>query len=329
MKTVVAGQEQVVRLLPMSECIAAMEEMFKHLAMGRAKIEKRFVIPIPNVRGVLALMPVFDMSTTAAKIMTIYPANSETRFETHQGAVLLFSKENGSLLAVIDSTSITSIRTAAVSAVATSVLARSDATNLAILGSGAQAASHLQAMALVRKISSVKIWSRNFKHARSLVQKSEIPNATAVEDAEEAVKEADIICTTTSSTLPILQGKWIQEGTHINAIGSFTKDARELDSEAVKKSVLFVDSRESVTGEVGDFLIPKSEGLISDSHIRGELSDVIVGRVDGRTEERQITLFKSVGLSTEDLAAAQLVYVKALSSPKDMLMEFGKERDLH
>ena len=328
MKIVVAGHEQVLRLLPMSECIAVMEEMFKHLATGEAKIEKRYLIQIPNGSAVLAVMPAFDMSATAAKIMTIYPENSDMHFETHQGAVLLFGPENGRLLAVIDSTSITSIRTAAVSAVATSFLARSDASNLAILGSGAQAASHLQAIPLVRKISSVKIWSRNFKHAISLAQKSETPNVKAVENPEEAVKDADIICTTTSSKLPILEGKWIQEGAHINAIGAYTRDARELDSEAVKRSVLFVDSRESAITEVGDFLIPKLEGVISDSHIKGELCDVVDGKVNGRTNAKQITLFKSVGLSTEDLAAAQIVYSKALSNPEEMSLEFAKERDL-
>jgi ornithine cyclodeaminase len=328
MKIVLAGHEQVTKLLSMNECIQAMEEMFRDGAMGKTKLEKRSIAQIPYAEGVLMMMPAFHKSATSAKIMTIYPANSGTRYETHQGAILLFDVEHGRLLAIVDSTSITSMRTAAVSAVATKALARTDASKLAILGSGALAASHLSAIPLVREIEEIRVWSRNLEHAKSLVQRSGMRNIRCVDTAREAVEDSDIICTVTSSTQPILEGKWIRKGSHINAVGAYTPGSRELDSEAVKRSLMFVDNRESAYVEAGDFLIPRSEGVVSDSHIVGELGEVLVEKVSGRTEEGQITLFKSLGLATEDLAAAKKVYTKALLET-NVWFDFAKERDIN
>jgi ornithine cyclodeaminase/alanine dehydrogenase-like protein (mu-crystallin family) len=329
MKILVAGHRDVEQLLSMQDCIRAMEEMFIDLTEGRAQLPVRSITQIPRQRrSVLAVMPAFKETGIGAKVMTIYPENSATRFETHQGAVLLFDSASGALLAVVDSTSVTSIRTAAVSALATRLLARVDSANLAILGSGAQAYTHLKAIPLVRNIKASKIWSRNFERAKSLSQRFPKQRVTAVETAKEAVEDADIICTTTSSTTPILLGRWIKKGTHINAIGAFTKTSRELDSEAVRKSLLFVDRVESARAESGDYLIPKSQGLIRDSHIRGELGDLVSGKVKGRTNKKQITLFKSLGLATEDLAAAEVIYSRAMKARKGKWVEFGKQRDV-
>jgi ornithine cyclodeaminase/alanine dehydrogenase-like protein (mu-crystallin family) len=329
MKILVAGHRGVEQLLSLQDCIRAMEKMFVDLAKGKARVPLRVIIQVPaQKRSVFAMMPAFNEAGIGAKVMTIYPENAATRFETHQGAVLLFDSASGGLLAVFDSASITSIRTAAVSALATRLLARADSTNLAILGSGAQAFAHLNAIPLVRNITATKIWSRNFEHAKSLSRRFRRQRVTAVETAREAVKDADIICTATSSTSPVLMGGWIKEGAHINAIGAFTKNSRELDSEAVRRSLLFVDSRESARVEAGDYLIPKSEGLIRDSHIRGDLGDLVTGKVKGRTNRTQITLFKSVGLATEDLAAAEIIYSTALKASKGKWVEFGKERDV-
>ncbi len=313
----------------MSECIRAMERMFIGLAQGKARIQKRSIIQIPRTNGSLAIMPAIGKSAASAKVMTIYPQNAGTRFETHQGVVLLFDSKKGRLLAVLDSTSVTAIRTAAVSAVATKLLSKRDSSRLAILGSGAQASAHLRAIPLVRNIDRIKVWSRNFEHAKSLVRRTQKDSVVAVKTVEEAVSDTDIICTVTSSTKPILKGRWIKQGAHINAVGAYTRNSRELDSEAVKKSVSFVDSRESANFEAGDFLIPKSQGIIRGSHIRGELGDLLTGKVRGRTNDRQITLFKSLGLATEDLAAAEKIYSKASTLPGSIWVQFGKERSVY
>ncbi|MHB2035359.1 MAG: ornithine cyclodeaminase family protein [Nitrososphaerales archaeon] len=325
MKTLVLNREEIEKLLPMSECIEIIEEMFKDLALGKGTLPQRSILPLPNGKGAIALMPGFLDNVVGAKIMTLFSGNVETQYETHQGAVLLFDSENGSLLGIMDSTSITGMRTAAASAVATKTLAREDSTNLAILGSGFQAASHLVAMQLVRKITSVKVWSRNYEHAKEFSRMFDQVEIEPVISVKEAVETADIICTTTRSSQPVLNGEWIREGAHINAVGAYAPSSRELDSEALLRSLLFVDKREAALSEAGDFLIPKREGVITDTHIRGELGDVLLGKIQGRTGDSQITLFKSLGLATEDMAVARGLYQRALSRSIGSWIDLGEK----
>jgi ornithine cyclodeaminase len=316
----------------MEECLGVIEETFKTLARGDALQPLRQIMWLPDKKGVLALMPSYlgHPRTTGAKIITVFPGNLTTRYESHQGAVLVFESETGRLLAVVDASSVTAIRTAAVSAVATKALARGDASDLAILGSGRQASMHLDAMKTVREIKRVRVWSRNPDHAKNFAKRESKHHELPIEahgSAQEAVAGCHIVCTTTAATSPILLGKWLEPGMHVNAIGASTPPFRELDSEAVVRSRLFVDRRESTLNESEDFLIPKREGLIGDDHIRGELGEVLLGKIAGRTSDDEITLFKSLGLAVEDLASAYYIYNKADTTRAGTRVEFSAERE--
>jgi ornithine cyclodeaminase len=198
--------------------------------------------------------------------------------------------------------------------VATRILARKDATTLGILGTGVQARTHLEAMLLARDVRQVRVFSRSEANRRRFARDESERHGIEVvvaDSAREAVEGADIVCTTTSSPDPVLFGEWLAPGTHINAVGSSTPTARELDTQAVVRSRMFVDRRESAFHEAGDFLIPRNEGAVSEAHVLGEIGEVILGGVRGRDTENDITLFKSLGLAVEDLAAADLVYRRA------------------
>jgi ornithine cyclodeaminase len=243
--------------------------------------------------------------------------------------VLLFEVERGQLVAIMDATAITAIRTAAVSGVATRALAREDAEDLAILGAGAQALTHLEAMCLARPIRRVRVWSRSSERARRFVIQAldlcDIP-VDAAGSPSEAVAGASIVCTVTAAREPVLLGEWLEQGTHVNAVGASLPTARELDSEAVRRSRLYVDRRESALNEAGDFLIPKREGRITDGHIVGELGDLLLGRIPGRRSPDEITVFKSLGLAVEDVAAAHLVHAKAIAKRVGTRVELSGEK---
>ena len=239
---------------------------------------------------------------------------------------MLFETKNGRLLAMMDASKITAIRTAAVSGAATRILARDDASELAILGSGVQANTHLEAMQVARKLSGVRVWSQHFDHAQKFADQASATGTISVQafdTVKEAVDGADIICTVTSATEPVLYGDWISPGTHINAVGSSVAFARELDTAAVVNSKLFVDRKESTLNEAGDFLYPKKEGAIDDSHIRGEIGDILLEKIGGRASPEEITLFKSLGLAAEDVASAHHIYQKLLKQNEGMWVEFG------
>jgi ornithine cyclodeaminase len=227
---------------------------------------------------------------------------------------MLFNPANGSPEAILDAISITAIRTAAVSGAATRVMAREDAGDLAILGSGVQARTHLEAMACVRRLRRVRVWSRQPERARAFADWARQTGKQRVEPVDRvarAVEGADLICTVTASPTPVLEGGWISPGAHLNVVGSSVASTREIDSAAMARGRLIVDRVESAMQEAGDFLIARDEGAIGDDHIKGELGDVLAGRVPGRTGQEEITIFKSLGLAIEDLAAAELVVRKA------------------
>ena len=331
MKMVIVNQRQVAQLLPMNECIKAMEEVLAGLARGECQLPLRQIMWLPQRIGALGLMPSYWQSAgvIGLKAVSFFPGNEGSELDTHQGVVLLFDAKCGRLLATIDATSITAIRTAAVSGVATRLLAREESVELAILGSGVQARMHLRAMLLCRSIARVKVFSKTPSRAELFATKASERHSIPVEAAPscaEAVHNADIICTTTSAKEPVLRGEWLKPGTHINAIGSSVALARELDGLAVQKSRLYVDRRESALNEAGDFLLAKEEGLIGDDHIIGEVGELLIGAVTGRVSPTDITLFKSVGLAVEDLAAALHVYNKAIDSHVGTTVEFGGDR---
>ncbi|HEX4683818.1 MAG TPA: ornithine cyclodeaminase family protein [Gemmatimonadaceae bacterium] len=310
----IIDQGTVERLLPMATCIGLMRSTLSALARGETILPLRTILVIPD--GAFAVMPAYLASppTIGAKIITVFPKNHGTAFDSHQGAVLLFDADNGSLAAIMDATSVTTIRTAAVSGVATEVLARDDATSLAILGAGVQGHSHLEAMCAVRPLKTLRVWSRSSEHAERLADVARDRfglQATVTRTAEEAVRRSDIVCTTTSATEPILLGEWLSPGTHVNAVGASQPHAREIDTRAVVRSRLYADRRESALKEPGDILIPLQDGEITPDHIVGEVGEVLIGRAPARAGRDEITLFKSLGLAIEDLASASHVFAEA------------------
>jgi ornithine cyclodeaminase len=265
-------------------------------------------------------------ASLGAKIITVFPGNDATPYDSHIGVVLLFEAENGRLLAIADASSITAIRTAAVSGLATRLLANPDAGDLALLGAGVLALPHMDAMCSVRPIRRVRVWSRSAQRANDFARRARARHDTEVvvcESTNDAAEGADIICTITASRTPVLSGSWIAPGAHVNAVGASIRSARELDTAAVRTARLFVDRRESAMSEAGDFLIPRSEGAIDDTHIRGEIGELLRGSVAGRTARDDITLFKSLGLAVEDVAAVRHVYEKARAAGAGTPVAFG------
>jgi ornithine cyclodeaminase len=328
----ILNQADVARLLPMGECIEAMVRALVALAQGQAQLPLRTVLRLPEGKGFFGVMPGELRSPLAlgAKIISVFPGNEGTELDSHQGMVVLFDPETGAPRALLDASSITAIRTAAVSGVATRALARDDAGDLAILGSGVQARTHLEAMQVVRKLRRVRVWSRRLESAEAFARWSAGHFGTPVEvaaSAEAASRGADLICTVTASPTPVLQADWVAAGCHINAVGSSSPRNRELDAALMRRGRLIVDRRESALNEAGDFLLARQEGAIGDDHIQGELGEVLTGRVAGRTRSGEITIFKSLGLAVEDLAAADLVLGKAAANGVGTLIELGGHRE--
>ena len=326
--TLILTQPEVRRLLPMRACMDLMAEAFRSLGRGEGINPLRSAIRLPGDRGILGLMPGMSGSPEALglKVVTVFPGNHGTPYDAHQGLVVLFDTEYGLPTAILDASEVTAIRTAAASGVATELLAREDATELAIIGSGVQARTHLEAMIEARPIARVRVYSPTEANRLAFAElETERHGITveAVASAEEAARDADIICTVTSSREPVLKGDWIALGTHVNAAGSSVKFTRELDTEAVVISRLFVDQRESTLNEAGDFLFPKVEGAIDDSHIVGELGEVLLGELNGRETEKEITLFKSLGLAVEDLVSAHYVLERARSEGVGVSVPLG------
>ncbi len=335
----VIDQATVTSLLPMRACIDLMASTLASLARGDAVLPLRTVIRLPDSRDAFAVMPAALLAprTLGAKIITVFPGNHGTALDSHQGAVLLFDPTNGSLAAILDATSITTIRTAAVSAVATRLLARAQASRLAIIGAGVQGHSHLEAMCAVRPVKTLSVWSRTEAHAQRLAAVARATfglDARVSSSARDAVRDAEIVCTCTSSAEPVLEGAWLSPGAHVNAVGASTPNAREVDGALVARSRLYVDRRESALKEPGDILAPLESGEIRPDHIVAEIGELLIGRGGaglgaaggGRRDDAEITLFKSLGLAVEDLASASHVYDEAVRTNAGVRVELGGAR---
>lgn len=319
-------KNSITMLLPMQDCIAVMERMFRSLAAGECLQPLRNLMWLPDKSGILGMMPGYASTPEilGIKVITIFHANHALGLPSHQGVVMLFDAKQGTPLLLLDAAAITAIRTAAASALATRLLAREDATRLTILGTGEQAEQHAHAIALVRPLTAITIWGRNPSDRRRPSDSGARPTSAAnlahklgshydipihlASSVQEAVEDADIICTVTSSPQPILMGEWIPEGAHVNAIGSCTPVTRELDTKAVLRSRLYTDRLESLFNEAGEFLIPKKEGFLHETFVQGEIGEVLTGAKPGRTTAADITLFKSLGIAAEDLFAAHYIY---------------------
>lgn len=324
MRILVLNEHEVHELLAMPDCIAVMEEALAALARGDVHNPLRQAIRAPAAAGLFGLMPAYRGGSHplwGLKEICVYSGNPARGLDTHLGAVLLHSGDTGELLAVMNASAITEIRTAAVSAVATKLLAREEAPILAIIGAGVQARSHLRAIPVVRNIGEIRICGRTRPRSEALAARDD--RARVVDSVEEAVRGADIVVTATSSREPVIRREWIGPGTHINAVGSSIAAVRELDSATVAAAALFVDRRESTVHESGDYLYAVREGAIAgEEHIRAEIGEILIGRADGRKSADEITLFKSLGLATEDLASAAFLYEAAQRRGSGTWVEF-------
>jgi ornithine cyclodeaminase/alanine dehydrogenase-like protein (mu-crystallin family) len=307
----VLNQEEVERLLDMEGCIAAMEGALAALARGEVHVPLRFVMRPGDEPSLLGLMPAHRAGDTplySLKTVAVFPDNPNRGLDAHQGTVTLFDGETGEVRVLMNASAITAIRTAAVSAVATRLLAREEARVLGILGAGVQARSHLEALPLVRTFDTVRIYSRTFEHAQALA--AEV-GAEAVGTAEQAVRDADVVVTATSSAEPVLAREWLKPGAHVNAIGGRPPQMTELDTATIADSAFFVDRRESAEAEAGDYRAAIDSGAIGPDHIRAELGEVVIGANSGRSTADELTVFRSLGLAVEDLAAAEYVVRRA------------------
>jgi alanine dehydrogenase len=294
--SLVLDEAAVRRLLRMEDLIPAMARALADLSAGRVVQPVRVVLPITDHQGFFGIMPAYA-GALGAKLVSFYPNNQG--IPTHHALIVLFRPETGEPLAIMDGRLITEMRTAAASAVATHLLARPDASVLALIGSGVQAGSHLEALRLVRSFEEVRVWSP--RNAQAFAEQFGVQ---AMGSAEEAVRGAHVVAVATSSTTPVLMGEWLSPGTHVNAVGATRPEWRELDDETLRRARIFVDSKEAAMRESGD--------IIAAGQVFAEIGDVIAGARPGRTTADEVTLFKSVGVAVEDVVSADLVYRAAL-----------------
>ena len=317
MRVLVLSHRDVLAALLPEACAEAMAAVLAGHARGETFMPLRSVMMPPDAAGFMGLMPGWrgrpgGAAAFALKAVCIMPGNPGRGLDAHQGLVTLFDGESGVPTAILDASAVTAVRTAAVTAVATAVLARDDARTLAVLGAGTQARAHLRALAGVREFEQVRVYAPTRAHAQAVVQemagragapRGELSTAPS---AQEAVRGADVVVTVTSAREPVLRRAWLKPGAHVSAVGASTPQARELDTDTVAASALFCDSRESLRHEAGEFRLAVAEGKIAgEEHVRAEIGEVLAGTADGRRDPGELTLFRSLGLAIEDLAAAE------------------------
>ncbi len=280
----------------------------------------RSIMAAPGAAGFMGLMPSWrgaqrdSGAVFALKAICVTPDNPTRGLDAHQGTVTLFDGETGVPRAILDASAVTAIRTAAVSAVATGLLARADARTLAILGAGVQGRAHLEALAPVRGFEEVRVYAPTRAHAQALADQAGLAHAvvSVAASAEDAVRGADVVVAATSAREPVLARSWLKPGAHLNAVGASTPRAREIDTATVAASALFCDSRESLRNEAGEFQLAVREGAIpGEEHVRAELGEVLAGSAPGRRDDTELTLFRSLGIAVEDLAAAETAVAAA------------------
>lgn len=321
MKLLILSTQDVQQTLPMAEAIEGMKTAFAQLAAAKATVPLRSHITIPAYQGISLIMPAYlhETGDLAVKLVSVFPSNTAHRLPVINGVVLALDVMTGVPLALMNGGAVTAIRTGAASGAATDLLARPDARTAAIFGSGVQARPQLEAICAVRDISQVWVYSPNQAHAeqfaRDMAGRGRIPpHITVAQTPAQAVREADIICTATSSGTPVFNGQDVRPGTHINAVGTFRPDQREVDTETVRRALVVIDEREAMWAEAGDLVLPLQAGEISEDHIAAELGEIVAGLKPGRTSPDQITLFKSVGNAVQDAAAAGIVLRNAAAN---------------
>ena len=321
----IIDSQTVYDCISMEAAVPLMTEALQAPARG-AVLPPRVSTPLLQDDQQLLLMPgaLPDPAVVGVKTLTLFPANTAQGRPAIQGLISLFDANTGAPVALVDAASITAIRTAAATAAATQVLANPNASTLALIGTGVQAATHLQAMMAIRPIDKVRVWGRSFKRAQALVDRIKVdyinakcsePNRhiviEAVADISSALSDADIVCTLTGSATPLVLGRDLSPGAHINLVGSHSPEAREVDTETIQRARLFVELKSAALREAGDILIPLKAGEIEQSHMLGEIAEVLSGEITGRQSLDDITAYKSLGNATQDLVMAHAVWVNA------------------
>lgn len=312
----IIGGSDVRRALPTADCIEAVERAMRAVSRGGADIPLRTILALPGRRNFFGVMPGYldEPRSLGVKVLTVYPQNPRLGLASHVGVVVLFDVARGSPIAIMDASQITAIRTAAASAVATRALARPDAAHLAILGTGEQAITHLEAIAAIRSLRTIRIWGRSAETARRLAAEEGARLSLQIDvckSADAAVEGADVVCTVTSAREPVLRGASLASGTHVNLVGASQLTAREADDEVVTRSRFFTDSKVSARAEAGELRHALDAGLVTEAHLLGEIGEVLNGTLPGRTATHDITVYKSLGIAAQDLAAAHVVYERA------------------
>ena len=314
MRVLILSHSDVLAALPPQACADAMAAVLADNARGETYLPLRSIIRPPAASGFMGLMPAWrgqhrdQAAAFGLKTICLIPGNPARGLDAHQGLVTLFDGETGVPTAILDASAVTAVRTAAVTAVATGLLARRDARELGILGAGVQARTHLRALATVRDFEQVRVYAPTRAHAEAVVAQATVARAkvSVARSAEEAVRDADVVVVATSAREPVLTRAWLRPGAHLNAVGASTPQAREIDTATVAACALFCDSRESLRNEAGEFQLAIREGAIpGEEHVRAELGEVLVGTSPGRRDDSELTMFRSLGLAIEDLAAAQ------------------------
>jgi ornithine cyclodeaminase/alanine dehydrogenase len=313
------SQKDLKQLLRMEEVIEAVENAFREYGEGKYRMPLRFSLEIPELEGTLLLMPAFlgGSEVMGSKLVSVYPQNPQKGLPSVMALYILNDAKTGQPLAIMDGTYLTGIRTGAASAVASKYLARKSSTVLGLFGAGVQAEFQLWALKTTFPLKKVLVYSRTWTRAEMFAEEMSRKYQISVEPVsrpEEVVKDSDILVTATTSKVPVFQGREVTPGTHINAIGAFTPQAREIDEDLVQAAKIVVDTYEGAQAEAGDLLIPLQMGVITPEDIYAELSELVMGQKVGRTNDQEITLFKSVGVAIEDAATAKLAYDKAIQS---------------
>jgi ornithine cyclodeaminase/alanine dehydrogenase-like protein (mu-crystallin family) len=305
-------REEVARRLTYEICIPLLRDAMIAFSAGETRQLLRSIIPLANGH-LFGIMPGALGATKpfGAKLISIFPENAAQGRQSHQGLIVLFEPDTGTPVCCVHAGEVTAIRTAAASAVATNALARKDAKHLAILGTGEQAATHARAISKVRALESITIWGRSIERAHTFAEKMQAElgiHSTAIASVQQAVANADIVCTVTAASEPILKSEWVQPGQHINAVGSSHAGPAEIDNALVARARFFADSREGVLSQGAEFLRAKQAGLVDDTHILAEIGQVLAGTAEGRRTSDEITIYKSLGHIVQDLASAWWLY---------------------
>lgn len=319
-KFLVVSGEQVRRLMPMRDCIPIVERAMRTVSIGGAELPLRIGVRVPGTLNFAVAMPGYlrEPESLGVKVIAVSPANGQRGLSSHMGMVLLFDPAQGVPVAIVDATAITALRTAAASAAATRALARTDASELAVLGTGEQAAAHIQAISAIRKLSAIRVWGRTREKALALAKRESAASGVEIRvsaSVEEAVANAGIVCATTGAREPILKGEWISPGTHVNLVGASSADSREADEALVRKSKYFVDYRGSALAQAGELHAAFGRGTPqAEQFIRAEIGEVLNETKQGRASGDDVTVYKSLGIAAQDLAVSHAVLQRARSA---------------